>query len=226
MWASRREAPYGSGPWCGGEWSPLERPAKPCQKSGAKAGRQCQSFGKRSRPYLPQVVPADPIAGAVHPFSENATLVPLALRQRDNRCDLVGYDIEEPITDGPSDFHCHVTLSSALPLDVDSLVVRSGRMDLSDRAKHLFVEAMVAGADIPGVPQTTIPGAADKHSSRLNSTTIARDSPSCKPWGCSPCRLSTFQTSVRIKLRHRQPETFDLDRTEERVTLAAQIHKR
>src|SRR5262249_12908418 len=109
----------GQNPWSGGEWSPLERPAKPCQRSGAKAGRQCQSFGKRSRPYLPQVVPADPIAGAVHPFSENATLVPLALRQRDNRCDLVGYDIEEPITDGPSDFHCHVTLSSALPLDDD-----------------------------------------------------------------------------------------------------------
>jgi hypothetical protein len=61
--------------------------------------------------------------------------------KRDNRCDLVGYDIEEPITDGPSDFHCHVTLSSALPLDVDSLVVRSGRMDLFDRAKHLLGSA-------------------------------------------------------------------------------------
>src|SRR5262249_5383279 len=88
-----------------------------------------------------QVVPADPIAGAVHPFSENATLVSLALRQRDNRCDLVGYDIEEPITDGPSDFHCHVTLSSAFPLDVALLIVRSGRIDLLDRAKHLFVAA-------------------------------------------------------------------------------------
>src|SRR5262249_57129106 len=56
-------------------------------KAGARAGRQCQSFGKRSRPYLSQVIPVDPIAGAIFPFSENATLVPLALRQRDNRYD-------------------------------------------------------------------------------------------------------------------------------------------
>src|SRR5262249_48505864 len=110
-----------------------------------------QSFG-RSRPYLSQVVPADPIAGAVFPFSENATLVPLALRQLDNRCDLVGYDIEESIADGPSDFHCHVTLSSAFPLDVGSLVVRPGRMDLFERAKHLLDSANV-GAPL-GSPRT------------------------------------------------------------------------
>jgi hypothetical protein len=73
------------------------RPAKPQKRFGARLASI--SLGKRSRPYLPQVAPADPIAGAVPPFSENATLV-----NRDNRCDLVGYDIEELIADGPSDF--------------------------------------------------------------------------------------------------------------------------